>query len=72
MPEADRLLGMYLHLARASHLRLRPMVRDKLLVLPDDTVVLSGHGPASTIGQEKQMNPYVRLLDRILAGEIPI
>src|SRR5438876_779743 len=33
MSEADRLLGMYLHLARASQLRRQPMVRDKLLVL---------------------------------------
>jgi hypothetical protein len=33
MADADRMLGMYLHLARASHLRRQPMVRDKLLVL---------------------------------------
>jgi hypothetical protein len=33
MAEADRTLGMYLHLARASHMRRQPMVRDKLLVL---------------------------------------
>jgi hypothetical protein len=33
MAEADRLLGMYLHLARASSLRQQPMVHVKLLVL---------------------------------------
>jgi len=33
MAEADRLLGMYLHLARASHRRRQPMVHVKLLVL---------------------------------------
>jgi hypothetical protein len=33
MSETDRTLATYLHLARASHLRLQPMVRDKLLVL---------------------------------------
>src|SRR5262245_41694825 len=33
MAEADRLLGMYLHLARASSMRQQPMVRVKLLVL---------------------------------------
>lgn len=33
MAEADRLLGMYLHLARASNLRRQPMVHVKLLVL---------------------------------------
>lgn len=30
-----------------------------LYSLPDDTVVLPGHGPATTVGQEKQSNPYV-------------
>jgi hypothetical protein len=33
MPEANRVLGTYLHLARASDQRMQPMVRDKLLVL---------------------------------------
>lgn len=33
MAEADRLLGMYLHLARASSRRQQPLVRAKLLVL---------------------------------------
>ena len=33
MAEADRVLGMYLHLARASKLRQQPLVRAKLLVL---------------------------------------
>jgi len=47
-------------------------IRDKLLTLPDETVVLPGHGPATTIGQEKLTNPYIRLIDSILAGEIAI
>jgi hypothetical protein len=33
MPGPDRMLGIYLHLSRASHLRQQPMIRDKLLVL---------------------------------------
>jgi glyoxylase-like metal-dependent hydrolase (beta-lactamase superfamily II) len=33
---------------------------DKLLVLPDDTVVLPGHMNETRIGVEKQMNPFVR------------
>ncbi len=34
-------------------------IRDQLLTLPDDYVVLSGHGPASTIGEERETNPYL-------------
>jgi hydroxyacylglutathione hydrolase len=34
-------------------------IRDKLLVEPDDSIVLSGHGPASTIGREKLYNPFL-------------
>jgi glyoxylase-like metal-dependent hydrolase (beta-lactamase superfamily II) len=33
---------------------------DKLLVLPDDTVVLPGHMMETRIGAEKEMNPFVR------------
>ncbi|HTY09070.1 MAG TPA: MBL fold metallo-hydrolase [Candidatus Edwardsbacteria bacterium] len=35
-------------------------IREKLLVLPDDTVVRPGHGPRTTIGREKVANPYLR------------
>ncbi len=34
-------------------------IRAKLLTLPEDTVVLSGHGPATTVGEEKQWNPFL-------------
>jgi glyoxylase-like metal-dependent hydrolase (beta-lactamase superfamily II) len=34
-------------------------IRRKLLTLPPDTVVYSGHGPVTTIGEEKQSNPFV-------------
>lgn len=32
----------------------------KLLTLPDDTKVLPGHGPETTIGHERKFNPYLR------------
>jgi glyoxylase-like metal-dependent hydrolase (beta-lactamase superfamily II) len=32
----------------------------KCLPLPDDTVVLPGHGPQTTIGRERATNPYVK------------
>jgi hydroxyacylglutathione hydrolase len=34
-------------------------IQQKLLVLPKDTVVYSGHGPSTTIGQEIETNPYL-------------
>jgi glyoxylase-like metal-dependent hydrolase (beta-lactamase superfamily II) len=35
-------------------------IRETLYALPDDTRVLPGHGPETTIGREKRSNPYVR------------
>ncbi len=34
-------------------------IHERLMVLPDETVVLSGHGPATTIGQERRANPFL-------------
>ncbi len=34
-------------------------IRDKLLTLPEETKVYSGHGPITTIGEEKQGNPFL-------------
>lgn len=34
-------------------------IEDGLMSLPDDTVVLPGHGPATTIGEEKVSNPFL-------------
>jgi hydroxyacylglutathione hydrolase len=38
---------------------LMDSIQNKLLTLPDDTVVYSGHGPATTIGRERAGNPFL-------------
>jgi hydroxyacylglutathione hydrolase len=39
---------------------LMETIQEKLLTLPDETKVFSGHGPATTIGQERRNNPYLQ------------
>ena len=34
-------------------------INSRLLTLPDDTIVHSGHGPDTTIGREKRTNPFL-------------
>jgi glyoxylase-like metal-dependent hydrolase (beta-lactamase superfamily II) len=34
-------------------------IRSEILTLPDDYAVLSGHGPASTVGEERMSNPFL-------------
>jgi hydroxyacylglutathione hydrolase len=34
-------------------------IRSRLLTLPDHVTVYSGHGPATTIGEERRSNPYL-------------
>src|SRR5919199_2438866 len=35
-------------------------ISEKILTLPDETRVLSGHGPETTIGRERMYNPFLR------------
>ncbi|HET6454188.1 MAG TPA: MBL fold metallo-hydrolase, partial [Armatimonadota bacterium] len=42
-----------------SQKQLLDSIRDKLLVLPDDTIIYPGHGPETTIGREKIENPWL-------------
>ena len=42
-----------------SFAALEKSIREQLLVLPEDTVVYPGHGPRTTIGNEKNGNPYL-------------
>jgi hydroxyacylglutathione hydrolase len=35
-------------------------IRERLLTLPGDTIVVAGHGPDTTIGEERAANPFVK------------
>jgi len=39
---------------------LERSIREQLYTLPDETRVITGHGPDTTIGHEKRTNPFVR------------
>ena len=43
-----------------NHQQLMCSIRDKLLPVGDDVAIISGHGPASTIGRERATNPFLR------------
>ena len=42
-----------------SHEILMASIQEKLMPLEDDTLVWPGHGPSSTIGHERRLNPYI-------------
>ncbi len=44
----------------SSGVKLMDSITTKLMVLPDETLVLPGHGPASTIGNERRYNPFLQ------------
>ena len=58
------MLGTYLHLARASALRRRPMVRDKLLVLAGVTAAEMGLGDIADVCRQKVLSHNTRHLMR--------
>ncbi|MFA9559392.1 MBL fold metallo-hydrolase [Evansella sp. AB-rgal1] len=42
-----------------DHETLMNTIHNKMLSLPDETIVANGHGPVTTIGQEKEINPFI-------------
>jgi len=46
-------------LPMGDHHALLNNIKNKLMVLPGDTVVYSGHGPSTSIGEEKTSNPFL-------------
>lgn len=43
-----------------SHAQLVNSIKEKLMVLADDVKVFPGHGPATSIGEERTMNPFIQ------------
>lgn len=43
-----------------SHEQIMRSIRTRLLSFPDETEVIPGHGPATTIGREKKSNPFLQ------------
>jgi glyoxylase-like metal-dependent hydrolase (beta-lactamase superfamily II) len=44
----------------ADRQTLMQTIREKVMTLPDDTQVLSGHGNPTTVGQERRHNPFLQ------------
>lgn len=54
-----------------SHPTMLRTLRDKVLTLPDDVVVLPGHGEQTSIGRERATNPFLLdLVDHDDAGQV--
>lgn len=50
-------------LPTGNHALLIESIKNKLLTLPEATVVYPGHGPITTIGSEKRDNPFLKGVD---------
>ncbi len=53
-------IGRY-DLPGGNESQLHKSILEKLYVLPDETIVYSGHGEPTTIGHEKENNPFVKM-----------
>ena len=54
-----------------DHRQMLRSLTDKVLPLPDDVVVLPGHGEQTSIGRERATNPYLLQLQRLDSGSGP-
>jgi glyoxylase-like metal-dependent hydrolase (beta-lactamase superfamily II) len=43
-----------------NHRQILQSIHDKLLPLPDSAVVVAGHGPNTTVGRERERNPFLQ------------
>lgn len=48
----------------STHSELMAGIREHLMTLSDDTTILSGHGDATTVGEERAYNPYLNGMTR--------
>ena len=42
-----------------SFKKIMSSLHEKVMALPDETIVIPGHGPATTIGEERATNPFI-------------
>ena len=45
---------------QGDHPTLIQSIKEQILSLDDDTLILPGHGPTTTVGKEKRSNPFIR------------
>jgi hydroxyacylglutathione hydrolase len=43
-----------------SHVQIIESIQKKLMIFDDDTLVIAGHGPSTTIGRERRHNPFLK------------
>lgn len=69
LPECDKLLSgdavFYMSIGRTdlpggSYETLILSIKEKIMTLPEDTVIYPGHGDCTTVADEKCYNPYLR------------
>jgi hydroxyacylglutathione hydrolase len=48
-------------LPRGSYAVLLESIREQVMTLPDETRLLNGHGPETTVGRERVYNPFLNM-----------